>query len=250
MKKEHEPAQATVEAAPAPRAPEGQTPHAVLALQRTIGNRAVARALGIQRTPTQVSNLNREDRSGGLGPIEWTSAYEVEFVGSECRLNINVCLVRDADVTEAQWNTVKAEAESEFRRVWDNKFRLTESGTGSTYNIRVGLTWVTSGEHVRIALHQGRGGANRRNWFVTPPHVVSRAHELGHQLGLIDEYVDAEVINRATATSPGVFTDHSVMGNTYGEGATRATAKLRHAQRMAGHISTATGRTFTGSLVP
>ena len=249
--REREAAEPTsTEAAPAPRV-EGHAPHAVLALQRTIGNRAVARALGIQRTPTQVTNLNREDRSGGLGPIEWTSAYEVEFVGSECRLNINVCLVRDADVTEAQWNTVKGEAESEFRRVWDNKFRLTESGaTGSTYDIRVRLTWVTTGEHVRIALHAGRGGANRRNWFVTPPHVVSRAHELGHQLGLFDEYVDPEVINRATATSPGIHTDHSVMGATYSEGPARATAKLRHAQRMAGHISTATGRTFTGSLVP
>jgi hypothetical protein len=248
--REREPAEATVEVEPPAARVEGPAPHAVLALQRTIGNRAVARALSIQRTPTQVTHANREERSGGLGPIGWTSAYEVEFTGSECRLNINVCLARDADVTEAQWNTVKGEAESEFRRVWDNKIRLTESGTGTTYDIRVRLTWVTSGEHVRIALHSGTGHANRRNWYVTPPHVVSRAHELGHQLGLYDEYVDPEVINRATATSPGVYTDNSIMGHTYSEGPTRATVKLRHAQRMANHISAATGRTFTGSLVP
>jgi hypothetical protein len=222
----------------------------ILALQKTAGNRAVARALEtvLARTPTQVTNLNREDRREGLGPIQWTSAYEVDFVGSECRLNINAKINRDAGVTEAQETAVKNETRTEFLRIWDNKFSLTESGAGTgTFALRVTVTYVTSGEHVAIALHAGEGTDNRRNWFVSS-NATDRAHEMGHQLGLLDEYVDPDVPNRATATSPGVFTDHSIMGNYYNEGRAAAVAKLRHGQRMAAHISTATGRTFTASM--
>jgi hypothetical protein len=221
----------------------------ILALQRTAGNRAVAQALAtLARTPTQVTNANTDARSGGLPAYAWTSAYEVEFVGSECRLNINAKINRDAGVTEAQETSVKNVTRTEFMRIWDNKFTLTESGAGTgAYALRVTVTYVTSGEHVAIALHSGSGRDNRRNWFVDS-NATDRAHEMGHQLGLLDEYVDAEVVNRATARSPGVFTDHSIMGDYYTEGRATATAKLRHGQRIASHISTATGRTFTASV--
>ena len=202
----------------------------------------------LARTPTQVTNLNREDRRTGLGPIEWTSAYEVDFVGSECRVNINAKIVRDSGVTEAQENSVKSVTRTEFLRIWDNKFRLTESGAATgAFALRVAITYVTSGEHVAINLHAGSGHDNRRNWFVDS-NATDRAHELGHQLGLLDEYVDPDVPNRATATSPGVFTDHSIMGQYYTEGRAAAVAKLRHGQRIASHISAATGRTFTASM--
>ncbi|MEO8689550.1 MAG: hypothetical protein ABI611_15230 [Solirubrobacteraceae bacterium] len=222
----------------------------ILALQRAAGNRAVARTVGaLARTPTTVTNVNREERRAGLGPIGWTSAYDVDFVGTECRLNINAKITRDAGVTEAQETSVKNVTRAEFLRIWDNKFRLTESGAGTgVFTLRVTVTYVTSGEHVAIALHPADGTDNRRNWYVDS-NATDRAHELGHQLGLLDEYVDADVLNRATATSPGVFSDHSIMGNYYVEGRPSAVAKLRHGQRIAGHISTATGRTFTASMV-
>jgi hypothetical protein len=223
----------------------------ILALQRTAGNRAVSQALAtLARTPTQVTNANTDPRSGGLPAYAWTSAYEVEFVGSECRLNINAKINRDAGVTEAQETSVKNVTRAEFMRIWDNKFTLTESGAGTgTYTLRVTVCYVTSGEHVAIGLHAGEGRDNRRNWYVDS-NATDRAHEMGHQLGLLDEYLDPEVVNRATATSPGVFTDHSIMGDYYTEGRARATAKLRHGQRIASHISTATGRTFTAAMAP
>lgn len=250
-KPETEPAPA---ARPATREPSvaalGFGPQQVLALQRAAGNRAVARTVGaLARTPTTVTNANLEQRRAGLGPIGWTSAYDVDFVGTECRLNINAKIVRDAGVTEAQETSVKDVTRAEFLRIWDNKFRLTESGAGTgAFTLRVAVTYVTSGEHVAINLHPATGHDNRRNWYVDS-NATDRAHELGHQLGLLDEYVDADVLNRATATSPGVFTDHSIMGNYYTEGRATAVAKLRHGQRIAAHISTATGRTFTASMV-
>lgn len=250
-KAETEPAAAARPAAREPSAPgPGLGPRQVLALQRAAGNRAVARTVGaLARTPTRVTNVNREARRAGLGPVGWTSSYDVDFVGTECRLNINAKITRDAGVTEAQETSVKDVTRAEFLRIWDNKFRLTESGAGTgAFALRVTVTYVTSGAHVAIALHPADGIDDVNNWFVGS-NATDRAHELGHQLGLLDEYVDAEVLNRATATSPGVFSDHSIMGNYYVEGRPSAVAKLRHGQRIAGHISAATGRTFTASMV-
>jgi len=249
-----EPAAAS-ERAPAPQTRRRSPPQPaaeaerILALQRAAGNRAVARTLAtLARTPTQVTNANREERRAGLGAIAWTSAYEVDFVGTECRLNINAKIIREAGVTEAEENSVKSVTRAEFLRIWDNKFRLTESGAATAvYTLRVNVTYVTSGEHVAINLHPGTGHDNRRKWFVNS-NATDRAHELGHQLGLLDEYVDPDVPNRATATSPGVHSDHSIMGNYYTEGRAAAEAKLRHGQRIAAHICAATGRTFTASM--
>ncbi len=63
-----------------------------------------------------------------------------------------------------------------------------------------------------MTVHPGEGRSNLTNWHVEDQPVVP-AHELGHQVGLRDEYVDPRVPDRATPTSPGVAQDESLMGN-------------------------------------
>ena len=62
------------------------------------------------------------------------------------------------------------------------------------------------------------------------------AGEFGHMMGLIDEYEDSRCPNRATATSPGVKTDNSIMGDYRKEGKTTATIKPRHVTELAERI--------------
>ena len=223
----------------------------VLVLQRQIGNRSVGRVLEGRRTlarnTTTVSNALSEARSGGLAPIAWTSSYDVDFTSTECLVTVRVRLVRDGDVTEAQQRTVETEAQNALRRVWDRRFELEDLDTHHRFTISVHVQFVLDHEHVTIALHSGARAQDLANWSVQKP-ATSRAHELGHQLGMYDEYVDAQVINRATATSPGVYTDHSVMGNFYTEGADEAVAQLRHGVRLADAIGRATRRRFSVSL--
>lgn len=234
-------------------------PPATVRLASTIGNRAMCRLLdrasaapparNVARTPTQVTKALREERSGGKAPIGWTAAYQVEFRPSGCWLDVNAKIVPDAGVTEAQTAAVKAQTSTEFMRIWDRRFELTEHGTTNRHLVRVRINYVDSGEHVTIQLHPGSGHDNRRNWFVNSS-ALDRAHEVGHQIGQLDEYVDPEVINRATATSPGVFTDNSIMGNYPAEGPARAEAKLRHGEALAAQIGTAMGKTYDVRLVP
>jgi hypothetical protein len=250
---ESEPSVPVVQAAPVAGRVQLEYAADVLRLQRQIGNRSVGRALqsrrSLARDPVTVSNPLSEARSGGLAAIAWTSSYDVDFSSTECFVTVRVRLVRDGDVTLEQQRTVEAEAQSALRRIWDRRFELEDLDTHQHFTIRVSVQFVTERPHVTIALHSGARAQDLANWSVRKP-PASRAHELGHQLGMFDEYVDADVINRATATSPGVFTDHSVMGNFYNEGADEAVAQLRHGDRLADAIGRATHRRFRASLAP
>jgi hypothetical protein len=225
----------------------------VVALQRQIGNRSVGRVLEglrtLARNAITVSNPLSEARSGGLAPISWTSSYDVDFTSTECLVTVRVQLVRDGDVTEEQQRIVEAEAQNALRRVWDRRFELEDLDTHNRFTVSVHVQFVPEHQHVTVALHSGARAQDLTNWSVQKP-PTSRAHELGHQLGMYDEYVDAQVINRATATSPGVYVDHSVMGNYYSEGADEAVAQLRHGVRLADAIGRATRRRFRVSFTP
>ena len=236
-------------------------PATLLALQRSAGNRAVQGLVAgrkLQRqgpvapplpappvpapapTTTQVSNKISD------APFGWWAQYEVSFAGTECRLNVNVKLVPGAGVSAADVARIKTQTTEAVTRLWDRRFIITDTSKHKHHALRVGITYVNSGEHVAVNLHAGKGGANRRNWYVdADPN--SRAHEIGHQLGLKDEYVDPTAASRATAASPAVFTDHSIMGQYYKEGPALAEGKARHAHTIGGHIAGATGLTLTGT---
>jgi hypothetical protein len=215
----------------------------VLALQRVAGNRATARAVALMRTPKEIS-VQRTD-----APHIWTARFSAELGTTELTLTIRAKIEPDRDVTEAQENTVKKEAVAEFKRIWDSKFLVSEDGGKTERVVRVNVEFVDKKQHVSIQLRQGSKEDNRRIWFVSSP-AITRAHELGHQLGLSDEKIDPAFENRKTAKSPGVFQDNSVMGDYPKEGVDKATAKLRHGQSIMAEVGKAFGKTFTVRMKP
>ena len=245
--REHDVAAAPPE--PAPRDPPAlagpgpsvaPTATRVLALQRAAGNRATARAVALMRAPKEVA-VTRSDP-----PYGWTANFSADLAGSECAIVIRAKIARDADVTEAEETAVKAQTKTEFIRIWDSKFVFVDEGWfwDDEYAVRVKIEYVDKDEHVVIALHKGSGHDNRRNWYVASS-ATDRAHELGHQLGLLDEYIDPKVENRKDASAPGVHTDNSIMGNYPVEGAAKAEAKLRHGQSIAAEVGRVHGKTLT-----
>lgn len=243
---EHDAAEPTAQADPALTARGGPASAPLiartLALQASAGNRAVIRALA--RTPTTIRENITEARLGGRAPYGGLVTYDVEFTGGNCQITVKVRLVPDSGVTADDVTRVQQETAREFARIWDNKFEFTDTTSHETFPVRMSLTFVASGEHKRIALHRGNGRDDEDNWFSTSASI-NRAHELGHTLGPNDEYVDATVVGRATATSPDVHTDNSIMGQYFEQGIEWAEAKLRHGQNFAARIGRATGRTLT-----
>ena len=210
----------------------------VLALQRTAGNRATTRAVALMRTPKEISVWRLD------APYSWKARFAVELSGGAVTLIIRARIDRDDDVTAAQEQAVKDQTSAEFKRLWDSKFVVSEDGGKSERLVRVKVEFVDKGHHVSIALHKGSKLDNRRNWFVSSP-AIHRAHELGHQLGLLDEKIDPHADDRKDAKSPGVFQDNSVMGDYPKEGIDKATAKLRHGESIMAEVGKALGKTFT-----
>jgi hypothetical protein len=68
----------------------------------------------------------------------------------------------------------------------------------------------------------------------SPEYVY--AHEISHQMGLLDEYASDYAPSRK------VYDDHSIMGDYVNEGLQKAEAKLRHGERLAAMIGAATDK--------
>ena len=246
----------------------GASPRAVLMLQRTYGNRATTRMLHAMQAPTvtgmrtghdsaavvqreTVTKRQEELAPDGSVAYGWNYQYSVRFTPSRCILTIKVkmTVLPHPDTSEVataeECEKVKADTAEQFRRIWDNEFLLVETATNAKYALRTELEFVDSGEDINVRLHKGEGRDNRTRWYTGTDDGVSRAHELGHQLGLLDEYEDPGVEKRKDKSASGVHEDNSVMGNYEVEGFEPAEAKLRHGEHIAKDISDATGRGFS-----
>ncbi|MBE2317528.1 hypothetical protein DVA67_016210 [Solirubrobacter sp. CPCC 204708] len=207
------------------------------ALQRTAGNARVTRMLAasrtVARTPSTASFRISEPRVGG-GTYGSHAGFDVEVVGSEIVVTQKVRLVPDADVTPEELAATQTAAETAFVSLWDNRFILTDTASGEQLSMRLRVQFSASGGNNTVRLHKGQGRMDSGNWFTgAVSNPVRYAHELSHLMGLLDEYVDTTAVNRRTATSPGVHTDHSIMGDYPNEGVAAAEVKLRHGQKVA-----------------
>jgi hypothetical protein len=254
------------------KTPEKASPKSVLMLQRTYGNQATARMLTqahAHSAPTPVATtlpqrdstyvIRRETVAKGQNELApsgdvaygWNYQYSVRFTPNRCILTIKVKMTAaphpdSGDIaSDKDMATVRDQSAKQFAKIWDNEFLLVETGTNKKYSLRAQLEFVDSGEDVSVELYKGPGRDDLSHWYTETDDGVSRAHELGHQLGLLDEYEDPGVENRKDASASGVHTDHSVMGNYEVEGFAPAEAKLRHGQHIAKDISDATGRSFS-----
>jgi hypothetical protein len=242
-----EPETAAVAAAPvgrtAPAIGLEALPARVLALQAAAGNRAVAGLVRpLAREATKVTEHVHEETTGADN-VNWDASFDVSFDDDSkvCWLTIRVKLVPDSGVSKDDVNYVKIGVLSKFSLLWSSKFTLHEHNrifADVDWLLRTAIEFVDSGQHITVNLHPGKGADNRQNWYVGTPEVT-HAHELSHQMGLLDEYEDVSVKDRK------VYTDHSIMGDYYTEGQQEAEAKPRHGERLAKMIAKATGKNLT-----
>jgi hypothetical protein len=246
-------------AEPPLRAPvEAPSPAAahVLGLQRAVGNRAVAQML-LAREKQTISKDVKEVTTG-MDNVTWTASFDVDFDEDHktCWATIKVRLNPDAGISEDDINYTKIGVISRFGLLWGSKFTFHEHRTvwaDRDWLFRPGIEFVDSGQHLTVNLHAGAGKTNRQTWYLTLPKYnedktkeipvgyaeLEHAHELSHQMGLLDEYEDISVPDRKT------YKDHSLMGDYANEGFRDAAVQLRHGERMASIIGSQTGKSLT-----
>jgi len=122
------------------------------------------------------------------GKYAWKNSWSQE----DDHVTIKIKLVPDAGVTIT--NAMKTRWKNGIENKWSNKFDCC-SGREHISTVIVTIKFVTNGEHLRVRIRSGRGRGNRTTWFEGSSGNTA-AHEIGHQLGLIDEYADPNVPNR------------------------------------------------------
>jgi hypothetical protein len=251
-------AAATVPKAPAPAAAE------VLALQQSVGNRAVARMILARDDKTEVSQ-NVHEATTSADDVDWTAKFEVNFDDDNktCWAKIRIQLVPDDGISKDDVEWVKIGVISRFSLLWDSRFSFHEHRTvwaDRDWLFRPEIEFVDSASeaHEVVHLHPGHSGhSNRTNWYVMTPEwnadpskavpveygEVEHAHEVSHQMGLLDEYEDVSVPDRKT------YDDHSLMGDYAHEGYHEVQLHPRHGERMAKIIGKATDKNLTSRMV-
>ena len=212
----------------------------MLALQRAAGNRATARAVALMRTPKEIS-ADRQDL-----PHSWTARFSAELDTTELTLTIRARIEPDRDVTEAQEEAVKKQADRGVQAHLGLQVRR-QRGRGQDRAPGAGQCGVrrTRSRTWSIQLRQGAKEDNRRIWFVGLACDHPARTSSGTSSGSRTRRSTRAFENRKTAKSPGVFQDNSIMGDYPKEGPAKATAKLRHGESILKEVGKAFGKTFT-----
>ncbi len=110
------------------------------------------------------------------GTYSWTAAFSLTTAGEEeYRVDLNIHLDGSRD----------AERESAWQAAIE--------GYWSRDDLEVSVAFVDDAAeaHSTVEVREGEGWANAGTWFTEDDGLVV-AHEVGHQLGLFDEYEDRE----------------------------------------------------------
>lgn len=156
-----------------------------------------------------------------IAPFSWNVSYDQAFDGISVVARIEVAFVFPpvtgyTEEQQAQWI---AATETEVEYLWNDNFRIRDVANNRSYDLAVDLVpvGVFSGpdQAVDVTKRPANCAANpgdlacRDNmvhWF-DDAHPSTKAHEIGHMLGLFDEYAGG-----AVAPSSPVFTNDGLMG--------------------------------------
>ena len=150
-----------------------------------------------------------------LGPYGIPGRFEARRVVSESgedltEITMRVHLKPQSGVSADDLARVQKDAFDSVDHYYNSGHTLPN---GSRMQVKVEFTDDAAASHLVVDLHPGSGGANQFKWYVDSS-PTTHAHELGHGLGLKDEYFDPTAVNRgATSQTPGLHTDDSLMGD-------------------------------------
>ncbi len=224
----------------------------MLALQRTIGNEAVTRIVGVSGPTLQKEGRTSTDISE---TTDTGNKYTQELVLNKKKAYLFVYLgvnwkKEGTWASDAAFKKFTKRVKNAFLSYADRKFKVVctpkAKGAGkSPVELPISFLIYDYEKGYDIEAHGGKPGDDS---FMTqsggevyeydgdddPEADITYAHEFGHaMLGVSDEYANPKVAGRVLTN------DHSIMANYYAQGIDKAEFKARHFQHIAKEVAKA-----------
>jgi len=168
------------------------------------------------------------------GKYNWKAKYDIRILNQTIEVRVKVKLEPQKGVSDEKLKELKKEWEKAGEK-WSGKFKLVDrKDLSNKYDVKVKLEFVDSEEHLEVKVHHTETyrRSNLSNWD-TKDDKNAISHELGHQLGLKDEYPDKD-----NSPSRKVTDNSSIMYSDSGN------VKKEHYLPFADWLSKETGKDF------
>lgn len=133
----------------------------------------------------------------------WTAAFEQTWAHLRIRIRLNP----DAGISNATMNTLRTTWRNGIENTWSHRWGCGRSGE-LTCRLSFEVQWVTTNQHHTVRVRTGPARSNMITWDTLDTGGVA-AHEFGHMLGLVDEYVDANCPGRSPVNTGTVMDNNS-----------------------------------------
>jgi hypothetical protein len=133
--------------------------------------------------------------AGPFGPFAWQVSYTQCFDGSAVKKDLAIDFVFDSALgfTELEESLYRSGAERAIESIWNDKFFVRDGVNDALFPVLLDISTAGAFDqtvHVFRTVDMPR--VNMINWNDSLPHALM-AHEVGHMLGLFDEYIGGAV---------------------------------------------------------
>jgi len=171
----------------------------------------VSKIIGTVSLRSKLESMAREEHSEEISECiyGWTAAFEQTWT----HIRIRIMLNPDAGISTATMNTLRTTWQNGIQNTWSNRWGCGRSGE-LTCPLTFEVVWVNSNQHHTVTVGVPAPNANpphptvMTHWHTNDGGGVA-AHEYGHMLGNVDEYISATLCPARNPVSTGTVMDNN-----------------------------------------
>ncbi|MEP7151918.1 MAG: PEP-CTERM sorting domain-containing protein [Nitrospira sp.] len=148
---------------------------------------------GSQMVTGRIDTPLYTDQGQTYGPFGSNYGYTQIFDGATVVRHVELNFTFDQNFTTAQQQMFRSTAESGVEGIWNNRAVITDTMTQRSFPLLVDVTTTGPVFDQNTFVNSGPGRSNTSIWYAGSVTAGVMAHEVGHYLGLYDEYIGGAV---------------------------------------------------------